>query len=58
MSYVQGLRCRECARTYPKTPLYVCEYCFGPLEVDYDYEKIGKVLTREMIESRPRNLWR
>ena len=58
MSYVKGLKCRECSRTYPKEPLYVCEYCFGPLEVDYDYEKIGKVLTREMIESRPRNLWR
>ncbi|HDL64532.1 MAG TPA: pyridoxal-phosphate dependent enzyme, partial [Proteobacteria bacterium] len=58
MSYVKGLKCRECSRTYPKEPLYVCEYCFGPLEVDYDYEKIGKVLTREMIESRPHNLWR
>jgi threonine synthase len=58
MSYVKGLKCRECGRGYPKEPLYVCEYCFGPLEVDYDYERIKKKLTRETIESRPQNLWR
>lgn len=58
MSYVKGLKCRECAREYPRQPLYVCEYCFGPLEVDYDYQRIDKKLTRKIIESRPRNLWR
>lgn len=58
MSYVRGLKCRECGRLYPKEPLYVCEYCFGPLEVDYDYGKIKERLTREEIESRPKNLWR
>ena len=58
MSYVKGLKCRECGRLYPKEPLYVCEYCFGPLEVDYDYTKIKKDLTKKVIESRPHNLWR
>ncbi len=58
MSYVKGLKCRECGRGYPKEALYVCEYCFGPLEVDYDYEKIKKKVTRNLIESRPKNLWR
>ena len=58
MSYVKGLKCRECTRSYPKEPIYVCEYCFGPLEVDYDYAKIKKKLTKAVIESRPRNLWR
>ena len=58
MSYVKGLKCRECGREYPKEPLYVCEYCFGPLEVDYDYERIKKNLTKEVIEYRPKNLWR
>ncbi len=58
MSYVKGLKCRECGREYPKKPLYVCEYCFGPLEVDYDYEGIKKELTRKEIESRPQTLWR
>ena len=58
MSYVKGLKCRECHRQYPKEALYVCEYCFGPLEVDYDYERMEKKLTREVIESRPKNMWR
>jgi threonine synthase len=58
MSYIKGLKCRECGREYPKEPLYVCEYCFGPLEVDYNYEKIKKKLTRKVIELRPKNLWR
>jgi len=58
MSYVKGLKCRECGAPYPVEPLAICEECFGPLEVDYDYEAIGRVLTREAIASRPRTLWR
>ena len=58
MSYVKALKCRECAKEYPKEALHVCEYCFGPLEVSYDYEAIGKVLTREVIEAREPNMWR
>ncbi len=58
MSYIKGLKCRECGRPYPKEALYVCEYCFGPLEVDYDYEKIKKDLTKKEILSRAKNLWR
>jgi len=58
MSYIKGLKCRECGRTYPKEPLYVCEYCFGPLEVDYDYGRIKTSLSRKKIESRPQNMWR
>ena len=58
MSYVKGLKCRECGRHYPKDPIYVCEYCFGPLEVDYDYEKIKHKLTKDVLESRPKNMWR
>lgn len=57
-SYVQGLRCRECLKEYPKEPLHVCEDCFGPLEVVYDYDAIKKVLTRERIASRPPTMWR
>lgn len=58
MSYVTGLRCRECGREYPKEPLHVCAFCFGPLEVTYDYEGIGIHLTKEIIEHRPHNVWR
>lgn len=58
MSYVTELRCRECGQQYPVQPLHVCETCFGPLEVTYDYARIRAVLTHKLIESRPRNLWR
>ncbi len=58
MSYVKGLKCRECGRHYPKEALYVCEYCFASLEVDYDYEAIKRSLTKEKIERGPKSLWR
>ncbi len=58
MSFVKGLKCRECGREYPKRAVYVCEFCFGSLEVDYDYPKIKAHLTKEIISSRPDNLWR
>ena len=56
--FVTGLKCKECGHDYPKAPLHVCEYCFGPLEVQYDYDGIKRALSRKLIESRPRNLWR
>jgi threonine synthase len=58
MSFLKGLKCRECGREYPKEALYVCEYCFGSLEAAYDYGAIKKVLTREKILSGPKSLWR
>ncbi|MBI2117021.1 MAG: threonine synthase [candidate division NC10 bacterium] len=58
MGYVKGLKCRECGRPYPAKPLHVCEYCFGPLEVDYDYEAIGRIVNRRAIEAGPPNIWR
>lgn len=58
MGYVKGLKCRECSREYPVEPIYVCEFCFGPLEVLYNYAKIKKALTKKTIQKRPNNLWR
>jgi threonine synthase len=58
MSFVTGLQCRECGQEYPQEPLHVCELCFGPLEIQYDYAAIRKTITRETIASRERNLWR
>ncbi|MEK6727496.1 MAG: threonine synthase [Candidatus Omnitrophota bacterium] len=58
MSYVRGLKCRECGREYPKEVLFVCEYCFGSLEVNYDYGRIKKDLTKEVILRRPKTMWR
>jgi threonine synthase len=39
-------------------PIYVCDFCFGPLEVVYNYEAIGKVISRERIERGPLSVWR
>ncbi len=58
MTYVKGLRCVECGREYKIEPVYVCEFCFGPLEVTYDYELIRRDMTKPKIESRPHNMWR
>jgi threonine synthase len=56
--FFTALKCRECAREYPAEAVHVCEFCFGPLEVAYDYDAIGKVLTRERIQSRAPTMWR
>ena len=58
MSFVKGLFCKECGDDYPREPLHVCEFCFGPLEVSYDYDEIKKALTREAIEQRDQDIWR
>ncbi len=58
MGYVKGLKCRECGAPYEVEPVSICEECFGPLEVDYDYDSIRATLTREEIASRPKTMWR
>jgi threonine synthase len=58
MKFVAGLTCHLCGATYPPEALWVCSDCLGPLEVTYDYAAVRKVMTRSLIESRPRNLWR
>ncbi len=58
MNQIKGLKCRECRRDYPIRPVHVCEFCFGPLEVIYDYEAIKKSLTLNKIEGRPKTMWR
>jgi threonine synthase len=57
-STVKSLRCKECAREYCKEALHVCEHCFGPLEVAYDYEAVRRTLSRAAIAARAHNLWR
>lgn len=53
---VKELKCRECGRGYGVAPIHVCEYCFGPLEVVFDYSKIE--LSKDMLAERPFNMWR
>ena len=58
MKFVTGLKCHLCGKTYPAEALWVCAECLGPLEVSYDYDAVRRVMTRSLIESRPRSLWR
>jgi threonine synthase len=58
MRFVAGLTCHLCGARYKPEALWVCSDCLGPLEVSYDYDAVRKVMTRELIESRPRSLWR
>jgi len=50
------LRCRECGKSWGNQPRSICDDCFSPLEVSYDYAAIK--LTRDEIARRPPNMWR
>ncbi|MGH2669140.1 MAG: threonine synthase, partial [bacterium] len=58
MGAISGLKCRECGREYPAEPLHVCEFCFAPLEVVYDYDRIAREISREAVAAGPRSIWR
>ncbi|MDP6511597.1 MAG: threonine synthase [SAR202 cluster bacterium] len=58
MSHVTCLRCRGCGREYPVEPLNACDFCFGPLEVEYDYDSIAQAVSRERIVEGPPTMWR
>ena len=58
MTHATHLACRECSREFPLDPINVCDFCFGPLEVQYDQGAIKARVTRERIESGPRSIWR
>jgi threonine synthase len=58
MGHVTGLRCRECGRQFPAEALHVCDFCFGPLEVAYDYERVAATVSRSRIAEGPRSIWR
>jgi threonine synthase len=58
LTYVKSLVCRGCFAEYPIEPLNVCEMCFGPLEITYDYEAIRKNISRKSITSGPFSVWR
>jgi threonine synthase len=58
VSFVEGLRCRECGRQFPAEALHVCDWCFGPLEVAYDYDAAAAHITRASIEAGPKSIWR
>jgi threonine synthase len=58
MKKIKGLFCKECKKEYPAEALHVCEFCFGPLEVGYNYDLIKSEISREKITQGPKSLWR
>ena len=58
MTTAYWLRCRECGKTYGHQPLSICDECFSPLEVTYDFEYARTRFTRETISEGPLDMWR
>jgi threonine synthase len=55
----ESLRCKECETTYPLDARYVCERCFGPLEVAYRPRiDADPAELRRKIQAGPHSLWR
>src|SRR5882724_907237 len=52
------LRCRECGKTWGNQPRSICDNCFSPLEVSYDYDVVRAEFTREKISQRAPDMWR
>ena len=52
------LRCRVCGKAWGNQPRSICDDCFSPLEVGYDYDAVRAEFTREKIAQRPPNMWR
>jgi threonine synthase len=56
LDHINSLKCRHCGKEYPLTKTYVCEECFGPLEVTYNFDVIE--LNRKSFQNRPNTVWR
>ncbi|NDJ18128.1 threonine synthase [Myxacorys almedinensis] len=54
----RALQCKECGAEYEPKATHVCELCFGPLEVKYDYDFLRRTVTRETIQAGPFSIWR
>ncbi|HWI21409.1 MAG TPA: threonine synthase [Baekduia sp.] len=57
---ITHLKCRECGSEYDLGAQYVCNQCFGPLEVAYDHTALTTDVAslRRRIQSGPQNIWR
>jgi threonine synthase len=55
---VESLKCKECGTGYELGASYVCENCFGPLEVAYDYSGLDAVEAKRRIQAGSQGIWR
>src|SRR4051794_31686446 len=53
-----ALTCKECGHAYPLEALYVCEHCFGPLEVSYDHSGLDVTEAKRKVQTGPAGIWR
>jgi threonine synthase len=53
-----GLRCKECGTDYPLEALFVCDQCFGPLEVAYDHSTLDADEVKRKIQAGTDGIWR
>ena len=54
----EKLKCKECGAEYELQAKHVCDLCFGPVEVTYDYDALRQRVSRETIEAGPNSIWR
>ncbi len=54
MTTIKSLQCRECKKEYPPTFKYICDECFGPLDVHYDFPSVNK----NTFANREHTYWR
>jgi threonine synthase len=52
------LKCKECGAGYPLEARFVCENCFGPLEVGYDLSEIDPAEAKRKIQAGSSGIWR
>jgi threonine synthase len=55
---IESLKCKECRTAYELDASYVCENCFGPLEVAYDYSALDPVEVKRRIQAGSQGIWR
>jgi threonine synthase len=55
---VKELRCKECGTAYELGAHFVCESCFGPLEVEYDLSGLDADEARRKVQAGSRGIWR
>ena len=55
---LEALSCKECGTRYPLEALYVCEQCFGPLEVSYDFTGLDPAEAKRKIQAGSHGIWR
>ncbi len=54
MTQIKSLQCRECKKEYPPIFKYICDECFGPLDVNYDFPSVNK----NTFANREHTYWR